>query len=192
MGKSNKNTELQEIRRLIRNGNYADNPQNLIKLFRKLLNYRLWREIYMTLIKRAIEGKTIYYSELAHEVNKMMEEEEPLLPEKGSQLASTSAVILDVISHYEHLCGRPLLSAIVIRKKYNTPGDGFWEMMKELYREKIENMIEELYDIIKNIIEEEDEEEIKEEIEEEIKRKLIEEEQRKVFSCWRGKSFTSK
>ena len=181
MGKSNKNTELQEIRRLIRNGNYADNPQNLIKLFKELLNYRLWREIYMTLIKRAIEKRTIYYSELACKVNMRMGK--AVLPEKAGQLVSTSAVILDVISHYEHLCGRPLLSAIVIRKDTKMPGNGFWEMMKELYKEKIKKMKKKFYNKTKKS---------KTKKEREIIKEIIKEEQRKVFSCWRGKSFTSK
>jgi len=158
MTNNNKNREVQEIRKLIRevynNGEeYRRNPKKLIRLFRKLLNYHLWREIYMTLIKKAIDGKTIYYSELAYEVNKIMGE--TLLPEQGNQLGVTLGPILGIISWYEYLCGRPLLSAIVIRKSDNTPGDGFWGMNE--YIPKIDNIEE------------------------------IEEEQKRVFFCWGGK-----
>ena len=40
--------------------------------------------------------------------------------------------ILDTISRREHRNGRPLLSAVVIRKNEGTPGDGFFKLAKGL------------------------------------------------------------
>ncbi len=40
--------------------------------------------------------------------------------------------ILDDISRAEHLAGRPLLSAVVIRRDTNNPGTGFFELAREL------------------------------------------------------------
>ena len=121
--------EYREIRELLKkpwNEKYRENPKRLIRLFRKLLDYRLWREIYMILIKRAIDGQTIYYSDLAREVNRIMGD--TLLPESGNQLGKALAPILGIISWYEYLCNRPLLTSIVIRKLDKTPGEGFFRL----------------------------------------------------------------
>ena len=42
------------------------------------------------------------------------------------------ARILDGISRAEHIAGRPLLSAVVIRKDENMPGNGFFALAKRL------------------------------------------------------------
>ena len=42
--------------------------------------------------------------------------------------------ILDTISRREHRNGRPLLSAVVVRKNEGTPGAGFFKLAKELGR----------------------------------------------------------
>lgn len=42
------------------------------------------------------------------------------------------AQILDEISRGEHSLGRPLLSAVVIRKDRNLPGEGFFNLAREL------------------------------------------------------------
>ena len=125
--------EYREIRELLGipwNEEYKENPERLIRLFRKLLDYRLWREIYMVLIKRAIDKQTIYYSELAREVNRIIGD--TLLPESGNQLGRALAPILGIISWYEYLCNRPLLTSIVIRKLDKTPGEGFFRMEEYL------------------------------------------------------------
>ena len=42
--------------------------------------------------------------------------------------------ILDTISRREHRNGRPLLSAVVVNKDTQMPGDGFFKLAKELGR----------------------------------------------------------
>jgi len=41
--------------------------------------------------------------------------------------------ILDNISKYEHRNGRPILSSLVVNKSSMQPGDGFYELCKELF-----------------------------------------------------------
>ena len=42
------------------------------------------------------------------------------------------AKVLDDINHYEHQRGRPMLSAVVVRKDINMPGRGFFECARQL------------------------------------------------------------
>lgn len=79
--------------------------------------------IHRKLIEVARRSGTVYYSQVA-----------PLV---GLDMASDVdrgrlTQILDSISRSEHAAGRPLLSAVVVRKGANTPGAGFAALAHEL------------------------------------------------------------
>lgn len=74
---------------------------------------------------KAVAGKreTTYYSEVAPLAGLDMESEFDRI---------RIAQFLDEISRGEHLHGRPLLSAVVIRKDQNLPGKGFLDLARQL------------------------------------------------------------
>ena len=79
--------------------------------------------VYEELIKVAQSGSTTYYSEIA--------------PLAGLDMSSEVdrfriAQILGEISEDEHRDGRPLLSAVVILKGENRPGEGFFGLAGNL------------------------------------------------------------
>jgi len=49
------------------------------------------------------------------------------------------AEILDEINHYEHQYQRPMLSAVVIRKGINMPGEGFFKCARLLNKHRENN-----------------------------------------------------
>lgn len=80
--------------------------------------------IYNRLLQVARTGRdVIYYSDIA--------------PLAGLDMASPPdrdeiSRLLDEISNHEHTLGRPLLSALVIRRDTNIPGDGFFALATQL------------------------------------------------------------
>ena len=81
------------------------------------------RAICDELRRVAKAGKITWYSDVAPLANLDMR-----LPKDRSRIA----VMLDDISRTEHDCGRPLLSAVVIRMDTNIPGRGFFNLAKSL------------------------------------------------------------
>ena len=79
--------------------------------------------IYERLIEIAKGGDITYYSDIAPLAGLDMS-----LPPDRNRISD----ILDEISRTELTSGRPLLSAVVILKDENIPGDGFFKMAKEL------------------------------------------------------------
>jgi hypothetical protein len=80
-------------------------------------------ELYQTLRKVAAEGQVTHYSIVAPIVGLDMSH-----PEDRNQIS----VLLDAISTHEHQNGRPLLSAVVIHRQDNIPGNGFFQMAQRV------------------------------------------------------------
>ena len=81
------------------------------------------QRIYEELRRVAISGSTTYYSDISHLAGLDM----------GSPYdRKLIANILDSISTSEHDARRPLLSAVVILKGENIPGQGFFELSRRL------------------------------------------------------------
>lgn len=79
--------------------------------------------IYEKLKSIAKDGQTITYGEIAPLVNVDLSKQE------GRNRLSW---ILGEISEFEQENGRPMLSAVVIRKGYGDPGSGFFNLAQEL------------------------------------------------------------
>ena len=79
--------------------------------------------IYDELRRVAKDGGITRYSDVAPLANLDMDS-----PEDRNRIAD----ILDEISRCEYADGKPLLSAVVIRKDTNIPGRGFFELAKSL------------------------------------------------------------
>lgn len=79
--------------------------------------------IYEQLKTVARAKGTIHYSDIAPLAGLDME-----LQEDRNRIAA----ILDEISRHEHDEGRPLLSAVVVHKGEETPGDGFFKMARSV------------------------------------------------------------
>jgi len=79
--------------------------------------------IYEKLKEVARAGSFRYYWQIA-----------PLADLDMSRADDRDAIseILDEISRHEHAEGRPLLSAVVVRKGEGTPGDGFFKMARSV------------------------------------------------------------
>ena len=85
------------------------------------MNYRL-REY---LIDLCAKGKTISYQILSNECKLGLDMSSP-----GDR--AKIAGLLGEISTYEHSFGRPLLTAIVVTKKTQSEGDGFFKLGENL------------------------------------------------------------
>ena len=79
--------------------------------------------IHEELLRVAKIGECVNYSDVAPMAGLNME-----LAHDRNQIAR----ILDGISRAEHIAGRPLLSAVVIRRDENMPGNGFFTLAKGL------------------------------------------------------------
>ena len=79
--------------------------------------------IHEELIRVAKSESYVNYSDVAPMAGLNME-----LAHDRNQIAR----ILDGISQAEHNAGRPLLSAVVIRRDENMPGNGFFTLAKRL------------------------------------------------------------
>ena len=79
--------------------------------------------IHERLVDIARSRETTYYSDIAPLANLDMS-----LPVDRNRIAQ----ILGEISTYEHHQGRPLLSAVVILKDENIPGEGFFSLAYDL------------------------------------------------------------
>jgi len=90
---------------------------------RKYFGTEKFEKVYCKLIKAARDKQLITYGEIA----KIMR-----LPPSGDYMAKETGQILGEISEYEHLHGRPLLSAIVVRGDKKMPGEGFFAMSRQL------------------------------------------------------------
>ncbi len=82
--------------------------------------------VYCELIKAAQNRGTIGYQDVATIM---------ALPMTGNHMARETGQMLGEISKNEHANGRPMLSAVVIRLD-GAPGDGFFELARELGRLK--------------------------------------------------------
>ena len=81
------------------------------------------QRIYDTLREVAQNGDITHYSDIAPLAGLNMES-----PEDRNRMSD----ILDDISRAEHKTGGPLLSAVVILKCENIPGDGFFTLADDL------------------------------------------------------------
>lgn len=102
--------------------------KKLFEEFNKLLEYRTFREIYITLISYAISREHITYGELARSVNRRLGEK--IIPVQGSWLGRSLGEILGAINIYEFACNRPLISVIVTTATDKKPGEGFYRLVK--------------------------------------------------------------
>jgi len=84
-------------------------------------------EIRDKLIEAARQKTTISYSEVGKDVGLDMAN-----PGERSKLANT----LDEINREEHARGKSLLSAVVVQKESGHPGTGFFELARELGKQK--------------------------------------------------------
>jgi len=90
---------------------------------KKYFGSKEFLKVYCELIKAAQQRKTIYYEDIARIMK---------LPTRGDHMAKEVGQILGEISECEHNQGRPLLSAIVIRKDTGMPGEGFFKLARQL------------------------------------------------------------
>lgn len=79
--------------------------------------------IYSEIVEVAKNRDCIYDSELASLAS---------LSEYSSDDQGLIFIILDNISRFEYLSGRPLLTAVVIGKYTDMPGVGFFDLAKKL------------------------------------------------------------
>lgn len=77
------------------------------------------RIVYEKMVKVAKDEDCVYYGEIASLIG---------LPPRSLKIFA----ILDGINRNEHSAGRPLLSAVVIKKMSGIPGKGFFNLAKEL------------------------------------------------------------
>ena len=84
-------------------------------------------QIHEVLIKTAKQNVTISYSEVGKVVGLDM-------ANRGER--SKLANILDEINKEEHGLGRPLLSVVVVQKESGRPGKGFFDLARELSKQK--------------------------------------------------------
>ena len=89
----------------------------------KYLGTKEFFEVYCKLIHTAKAGNTIHYEDIAQIMG---------LPLSGNYMAREVGEMLGVISTIEHFLGRPMLSAVVVRKDTGEPGDGFFELAENL------------------------------------------------------------
>lgn len=85
------------------------------------MNYQV-REYLIDLCSK---GKTIGYQELSNECNLDLDMSSPADRSKIAEMLGT-------ISTYEHQHNRPLLTAIVIAKRTQVQGDGFFKLGDQL------------------------------------------------------------
>ena len=79
------------------------------------------------LIKAAKNRDVVYYAEVGKLLNFSMDN-----PSHWVKLGC----ILDKISTEEHESGRPFLSAVVVHKEDHLPGEGFFNLARELGKQK--------------------------------------------------------
>jgi hypothetical protein len=79
--------------------------------------------LYQKLKEVAFSGQVTYYSDIAPIVGLDMSH-----PEDRNKIS----VLLDDISTFEHQNGRPLLSAVVVHRQDNIPGNGFFQMAQRV------------------------------------------------------------
>ncbi len=84
-------------------------------------------QIREVLINAAKQNNTIFYSEVGKVVELDMAN-----PGERSKLAN----ILDEINREEHRLGKPLLSVVVVQKESGHPGKGFFDLARELGKQK--------------------------------------------------------
>lgn len=82
--------------------------------------------IYQELKKVAVSGTTTHYSDIGFLIGLDMGS-----PADRNRIAR----ILDDISRLEHARGNPLLSAVVLLREKNIPGDGFFKLAKSLSKQ---------------------------------------------------------
>lgn len=81
------------------------------------------QDVHEELIRVATSQQVVSYSDVASLIGLDMES-----PEDRNRIAD----ILEAISQREHRDGKPLLSAVVIRKDKNMPGVGFFDLGRRL------------------------------------------------------------
>ena len=101
------------------------------KKFRKLLEFRTFSEIYVTLIDLAISRQSVSYGELARIVNRRLGED--IIPTVGSWLGESLGNILGAITIYEYSVCRPLLSVLIHNATTKRPGEGFMRLKEALH-----------------------------------------------------------
>jgi len=91
---------------------------------RKYFGSDIFDKVYCELIQAARNKQPITYGE---EIAKIMG-----LPPSGDYMGKETGQILGEISEYEHLHGRPLLSAVVVKVDKKIPGEGFFGLARDL------------------------------------------------------------
>ena len=96
-----------------------------------ILDEKIEKTIEKILLNRISERKTIYYSELAREVNKILEKN--VIPEKGKILGLTLSKFLHKLCEKSFKKEKKMIGAVVVNKQTNIPSDGFFKFAEKLY-----------------------------------------------------------
>jgi len=102
-----------------------------------LKNYQIEKIAEDILLKRAKRRKTIFYSQLAREINAAAGKK--VIPERGIAMASVLTEILHSICSRHVKNGRAMPGALVVSKKTGIPSDGFFSFASQLYNIKLES-----------------------------------------------------
>ena len=100
----------------------------------KYYNSKEYDLVYRTLVRAARSRETITYKEIAELMG--------LLP-AGNHMATEVGHMAGDISRSEHLEGRPMLSAIVVRSGNGLPGTGFFRLARDLGKLKSSSEVDE-------------------------------------------------
>lgn len=95
----------------------------MVVVERKYFGEEFFDKVYCKLIQTARNRQVITYGEIAEIMG---------LPPAGQYMSRETGQMLGEISEYEHLHGRPLLSAVVVRGDKKMPGEGFFTLSRQL------------------------------------------------------------
>ncbi|WP_456384267.1 hypothetical protein [Persephonella sp.] len=100
-------------------------------------NYQIEKIAEDILLDRVKRRKTIFYSQLAREINAAAGKK--VIPERGMAMASALTEILHSICSGHVKKGRAMPGALVVSKKTGIPSDGFFRFASQLYNIKLES-----------------------------------------------------
>ncbi len=84
-----------------------------------------YMRVYALLISAAEERKTATYGDVAAIMG---------LPSSGQYMSRETGRMLAAITHREHVCERPMLSAVVVSSVDKRPGEGFYKLVRKYGR----------------------------------------------------------
>ena len=90
-----------------------------------LSQQKSYLRVYALLIRSAEERTTVTYGDVAAILG---------LPPSGQHMARETGRMLGAITHREHACGRPMLTAAVVSSSDKRPGPGFYGLARQMGR----------------------------------------------------------